>query len=95
MKDGPYKQKLEQVEALLEDELNYPLGEPHRTDEDVWTAFLLQLDKWELTDDLTKLDDLELFKKCNRSIGTTVHRHIIESDCTKPPPARKIRARRF
>ena len=72
VKDGPYKQKLEQVEALLEDELNYPLGEPHRTDEDVWTAFLLQLDKWELTDDLTKLNDLELFKKCNRSIGTTV-----------------------
>ena len=72
VKDGPYKQKLEQVEGLLEDELNYPLGEPHRTDEDVWTAFLLQLDKPEITDDLTKLDDLELFKKCNRSIGTTV-----------------------
>ena len=72
IQDGPYKQKLEQVEASLEQEMNYPLGEPHRTDEDVWTAFLLQLDKPEITDDLTKLDDPELFKKCNRSIGTTV-----------------------
>ena len=72
IQDGPYKAKLEQVEASLEEEMNYPLGEPHRTDEDVWTAFLLQLDKPEITDDLTKLDDPELFKKVNRSIGTTV-----------------------
>ena len=72
IQNGPYKQKLEQVEASLEQEMNYPLGQPHRTDEDVWTAFLLQLDKPEITDDLTKLDDPELFKKVNRSIGTTV-----------------------
>lgn len=72
IKEGPYKTKLEQVEASLEKEMNYPLGEPHRTEEDVWTAFLLQLDKPEITDDLTKLDDPELFKKVNRSIGTTV-----------------------
>lgn len=72
IQNGPYKQKLEQVEASLEQEMNYPLGEPHRTEEDVWTAFLLQLDKPEITDDLTKLDDPELFKKVNRSIGVTV-----------------------
>ena len=72
IQNGPYKTKLEQVEASLEEEMNYPLGEPHRTEEDVWTAFLLQLDKPEITDDLTKLDDTELFKKVNRSIGTTV-----------------------
>ncbi|MCR5366515.1 MAG: hypothetical protein K6E67_10285 [Prevotella sp.] len=72
IKEGPYKQKLEQVEASLEQEMDFPLGHPHRTDEDVWTAFLLQLDKPEITDDLTKLDDTELFKKVNRSIGTTV-----------------------
>ena len=72
IKEGPYKTKLEQVEASLEQELDYPLGEPHRTSEDVWTAFLLQLDKPEITDDLTKLDNPELFKKVNRSIGTTV-----------------------
>ena len=72
IKEGPYKTKLEQVEASMEEEMNYPLGEPHRTDEDVWTAFLLQLDKPEITDDLKKLDNTELFKKCNRSIGTTV-----------------------
>ncbi len=72
VKDGPYKTKLEQVEASLEQEMDFTLGEPHRTDEDVWTAFLLQLDKPEITDELTKLDDPELFKKVNRSIGTTV-----------------------
>lgn len=72
IQNGPYKAKLEQVEASLEQEMNYPLGEPHRTEEDVWTAFLLQLDKPEITDDLTKLDNTELFKKVNRSIGTTV-----------------------
>ena len=53
-------------------EMQYPLGQPHRTPDDYWCAFLLQLDKPELTDDLTKLDDPELFKKVNRSIGTTV-----------------------
>ena len=72
VKDGPYKTKLEQVEASLLRELDYPLGEPHRTPDDYWTAMLLQLDKWEITDDLTRLDDPELFKKVNRSIGTTV-----------------------
>jgi len=72
VKDGPYKTQLEQVEASLLREMDYPLGEPHRTPEDYWCAFLLQLDKWEITDDLTKLDDPELFKKVNRSIGTTV-----------------------
>lgn len=72
IKDGPYKTKIEQVEASLLQELDYPLGQPYRTEEDKWCAFLLQLDKWELTDDLTKLDDPELFKKVNRSIGTTV-----------------------
>ena len=72
IKEGPYKTKIEQVEASLLNELQYPLGSHIRTSEDNWCAFLLQLDKWELTDDLTKLDDPELFKKVNRSIGTTV-----------------------
>ena len=72
IKEGPYKTKLEQVEASLMSEMQYPLGQPHRTPDDYWCAFLLQLDKWELTDDLTKLDNPELFKKVNRSIGTTV-----------------------
>ena len=72
IKEGPYKTKLEQVEASLMSEMQYPLGQPRRTPEDNWCAFLLQLDKPELTDDLTKLDDPELFKKVNRSIGTTV-----------------------
>lgn len=73
VKDGPYKSKIENdVEPSLLREMQYPLGQPNRTPDDYWCAFLLQLDKWELTDDLTKLDNPELFKKCNRSIGTTV-----------------------
>ena len=73
VKDGPYKSKIENdVEPSLLREMQYPLGQPNRTPDDYWCAFLLQLDKWELTDDLTKLDDPELFKKVNRSIGTTV-----------------------
>ena len=72
IKEGPYKTKLEQVEASLLSEMQYPLGQPHRMPDDYWCAFLLQLDKPELTDDLTKLDDPELFRKVNRSIGTTV-----------------------
>ena len=72
IKEGPYKTKIEQVEASLLGEMQYPLGSRIRTSDDYWCAFLLQLDKWELTDDLTKLDDPELFKKVNRSIGTTV-----------------------
>ena len=72
VKDGPYKDKLARVEEILLFELDYPLDQPHRTPDDVWFAFLLQLDKWEVTDDLTKLDNPELFKKVNRSIGTTV-----------------------
>lgn len=72
IKEGPYKTKLEQVEASLLGEMQYPLGQRIRTSDDYWCAFLLQLDPWEITDDLTKLDDPELFKKVNRSIGTTV-----------------------
>ena len=72
IKEGPYKTKIEQVEASLLSEMQYPLGQHIRTSDDYWCAFLLQLDKWELTDDLTRLDDTELFKKVNRSIGTTV-----------------------
>ena len=73
VKDGPYKTKLEQaIEPSLLHELNYPLGQPHRTPDDSWFAFLLRLDPWEVTEDLDKLDDPELFRKVNRSIGTTV-----------------------
>ena len=72
VKDGPYKTKIEQVEELLLRELDYPLGSHIRTSEDHWCAFLLRLDPWEVTDDLTRLNDTELFKKVTRSIGTTV-----------------------
>jgi phage terminase large subunit-like protein len=72
VKEGPYKDQLGRVEENLLSELDYPLDQPHRTDDDVWFAFLLQLDKPEITDDLEKLDNTELFKKCNRSIGVTV-----------------------
>lgn len=73
LNEGPYKTKLESVEESLLRELDIPLDfQPHRTEDDNWFAFILQLDKWEITDDLDKLDDPELFKKVNRSIGITV-----------------------
>jgi len=52
--------------------LDHPLGTVCRTDDDRWFAFLLQLDPWEQGYDLDQLDDKELFRKVNRSIGTTV-----------------------
>lgn len=70
--EGPYKKKLTQVQNILLSELDYPLGEPHRTDDDKWFAFLLQLDPWEQSYELDQLNDTELFRKVNRSIGTTV-----------------------
>ena len=73
LSEGPYKTKLESVEESLLKEMEIPLDfAPHHTDDDYWFAFLLQLDKWEITDDLDKLDNPELFKKVNRSIGITV-----------------------
>ena len=70
--EGPYRNQLRTVESLLLKELDYPLGQPHRTDDDKWFAFLLQLDPWETTYEIEQLDDPELFKKVNRSIGITV-----------------------
>ena len=70
--EGPYKNQLKAVEVLLLRELEFPLGEAHRTDDDKWFAFLLQLDPWEQGYDLEQLDNEELFKKVNRSIGTTI-----------------------
>jgi phage terminase large subunit-like protein len=71
--EGPYKDKLTNyVEPSLLKELKYPLGQPHRTPDDSWFAFLLRLDPWEVKDDLDKLNNDELFKKVNRSIGITV-----------------------
>ena len=70
--EGPYKNQLKTVEAMLLKELDYLLGKPYRTEEDKWFAFLLQLDPWEQAYELDQLDDPELFKKVNRSIGITV-----------------------
>ena len=72
IKEGPYKNQLETVEDILLTELDHPLGDPCRTEDDKWFAFMLQLDKWEVGYDLDQLDDPELFRKVNRSIGITV-----------------------
>ena len=72
IKEGPYKDQLEKVEDILLTELDHPLGEPCLTEDDKWFAFMLQLDKWEVGYDLDQLDDPELFRKVNRSIGITV-----------------------
>ena len=70
--EGPYQLQLQVVESLLMDELTHTLGEPCKTIEDEWFAFLLRLDPWEVDYDLDKLCDQNLFKKVNRSIGVTV-----------------------
>ena len=100
VKDGPYKHELENVvEPMLLRELDYPLGEPHRTDDDHRFSFLLRLDPWEITDDLDKLDDKELFKKVNRSIGTTVqpdyYRKRLREARTKPETKKEVLTKDF
>ena len=70
--EGPYRTQLKKVEMLLLKELDYQLGHSFRTEEDKWFAFLLQLDPWEQSYEIEQLDDPELFKKVNRSIGITV-----------------------
>lgn len=72
VKDGPYKTQIEVVERDLLTELDYPLGIPQRTPDDYWFAFLLRLDPWETAYDITALDNDDLFRKVNRSIGITV-----------------------
>ena len=70
--EGPYKNQLEQVQQMLLQELDHPLGVAHQDFDDKWFAFLLQLDPWEMGYSLEQLDCDELFRKVNRSIGTTV-----------------------
>lgn len=70
--EGPYKNQLTMVQQSLLTELQHPLGQPCRTMDDKWFAFLLQLDPWEQDYTLEQLDNPELFRKVNRSIGTTV-----------------------
>lgn len=72
VKDGPYKTQIEVIERDLMTELDYPLGTPLRTPDDYWFAFLLRLDPWETAYDITALDNDDLFRKVNRSIGITV-----------------------
>ena len=49
IKEGPTRPSWSRWKLMSE--MQYPLGQPHRTPDDYWCAFLLQLDKWELTDD--------------------------------------------
>lgn len=70
--EGPYQIQLRAVENLLLAELTYPLGQIKRTADDKWFAFLLRLDPWEVEYDLDQLNDGNLFRKVNRSIGITV-----------------------
>ena len=70
--EGPYQIQLRTVEASLLNEISYPLGNCIRTEEDKWFAFLLQLDPWEMEYTLEQLNDTNLFRKVNRSIGITV-----------------------
>ncbi|MBR1448063.1 MAG: hypothetical protein IJ588_04860, partial [Prevotella sp.] len=64
--------QIETVERTLLTELDHPLGQPCRTPDDYWFAFLLRLDPWMVDYTLEQLDDPEIFKMVNRSIGITV-----------------------
>jgi len=69
---GPYQIQLETVELSLLKEAFLSLDEPVRTDDDSTFAFILQLDPWEQGLELDDLDQPNLFRKVNRSIGVTV-----------------------
>ena len=69
---GPYQLQLQGVETMLEAEVTRPLGEVCRTEEDNWFAFLLRLDPWEVDYEPEQLNQENLFRKVNRSIGITV-----------------------
>ena len=70
--ESPYKTQLDGIKRRLLSELDYPLGWPHRTLDDSVFAFILQPDEWMMTYDLDQLNDSEIFKMVNRSIGVTV-----------------------
>lgn len=90
---GPYQLQLEQVEDMLTDEVQYPLGEAIRTEEDKWFAFLLRLDPWETELEPEQLNRDNLFRKVNRSIGITVqptwYRERLHDAVTKTEDTRK------
>lgn len=70
--ESPYKIQLDGIKRRLLSELDYPLGQPQRTPDDGVFAFILQPDEWMMTYDLDQLNDTEIFKMVNRSIGVTV-----------------------
>ena len=70
--ESPYKIQLDGIKRRLLSELDYPLGQPQRTPDDGVFAFILQPDEWMMTYDLDQLNDQEIFKMVNRSIGVTV-----------------------
>lgn len=70
--ESPYKIQLDGIKRRLLSELYYPLGQPQRTPDDGVFAFILQPDEWMMTYDLDQLNDTEIFKMVNRSIGVTV-----------------------
>ena len=70
--ESPYKIQLDGIKRRLLSELDYPLGQPQRTPDDGVFAFILQPDEWMMTYDLYQLNDTEIFKMVNRSIGVTV-----------------------
>ena len=90
---GPYQLQLQGVETMLEAEETRPLGEVCRTEEDNWFAFLLRLDPWEVDYEPEQLNQENLFRKVNRSIGITVqptwYRERIHDALTKTDDTRK------
>lgn len=82
--EGAYQLQLRTVEAQLVAEVEVPMSAiveqvasgtydvGLRRESDYWFALLLRLDPWEETDDFEMLNQENLFRKVNRSIGVTV-----------------------
>lgn len=70
--NGPYRELLTRVHESLLKEIDLPLDEPCKTDEDRWIAFLAELDPWDFDGTLDSLDHEHLFARANPAIGITV-----------------------
>lgn len=69
---GPYKEHIMAVQDSLLKEMEIPMGTAQEMPDDYNFALLLQLDPWDFNGDIESLNHDYIFRRVNRSIGTTV-----------------------
>ena len=69
---GPYKEHIMAVQNSLLKEMEIPMGTAQEMPDDYNFALLLQLDPWDFNGDIESLNHDYIFRRVNRSIGTTV-----------------------